>query len=122
MLDGTDWFSVETHNPSAFRRDIHQMTVRTLPMTRTVRCTVKGRVIGKDFVTYPFGYNRIRFPEEWTPEFKLVKAILENDAERENLNRAEQFGFASEEDIDEEFQEPASEHTVFFGEEDETAE
>lgn len=36
MLDGTDWFSVETVNPCAFRRDVYNMVVRTKPMTRFV--------------------------------------------------------------------------------------
>ena len=34
MLDGTDWFSVTTKNPSAFIRDMQNMVVRTRPMTR----------------------------------------------------------------------------------------
>ena len=36
MLDGTDWFTVETFNPAAFIRDVQNMKVRTKPMTRYV--------------------------------------------------------------------------------------
>ncbi|GAV09663.1 hypothetical protein RvY_19165 [Ramazzottius varieornatus] len=34
MLDGTDWFSVDTENPAAFIRDVHNVVVRTRPITR----------------------------------------------------------------------------------------
>ena len=34
MLDGTDWFTVQTINPAAFMRDVQNMVVRTKPMKR----------------------------------------------------------------------------------------
>ncbi|GAU89853.1 hypothetical protein RvY_02355 [Ramazzottius varieornatus] len=37
MLDGTDWFSVDTENPAAFIRDMKNIKVRTKPMKRVAR-------------------------------------------------------------------------------------
>lgn len=57
-------------------------------------------MIGKDFVTYPFGFSDIPFPEEGTPEHYLVCALVNQSVEEENLRRAEAFGFVDEESED----------------------
>ena len=61
---------------------------------------MKGRVIGRDFVTYPFGYDNIPFPEAGSPEQFLVKALVDDCVETENLRRCEPFSSFNEESDD----------------------
>ena len=57
-------------------------------------------MIGKDFVTYPFGYENTPFPEQDTPEHFLVSALVDQLAEDENLRRCEAFSCVNEESED----------------------
>jgi len=37
-----------------------------------------SRVIGKNFITYPFGYRGITFPSVTSREFMIVQQLIEN--------------------------------------------
>ncbi len=89
IISGSGFASIQTHNPCSFKRSVNSMSVATVPQSRTVRCTVRGRVIGQDFITYPYGYRELPFPVPGSPEHYLVNSIIANDPESENILRLE---------------------------------
>ena len=77
MLFGTGPSIVEACDTETFKRNARELTIQTVPQRRRVRCTMVSRVIGKDFVTYPFGYKNIPFPSVTSREFEVVRQLLE---------------------------------------------
>jgi len=78
MLFGTGPSVVEACDTETFKRDTRNLTIQTVPQRRRVRCTMTSRVIGKNFITYPFGYRNIPFPSVTSPEFAIVQQLIEN--------------------------------------------
>ncbi|OQV20695.1 hypothetical protein BV898_05278 [Hypsibius exemplaris] len=89
IINGSGFASIQTHNPCSFKRSVNTMSVATVPQSRIVRCTVRGRVIGQDFITYPYGYQDLPFPVPGSPEHYLVNSIIAYDPQSENILRLE---------------------------------
>ena len=67
--------NVEACRKETFRRNKNDWTIKTETLSRTIACTYTGRVIGRDFRTYPMGYQNIPFPEDNSPEQELVQHL-----------------------------------------------
>ena len=66
---------VEACNRQVFKRDPTKWTIQTVPLIRKVSCLYTGRVVGKDFRTYPMGYENIPFPDPGTPAYECVQQM-----------------------------------------------
>jgi len=65
------------HEGASFKIRPAQWSIQTVPFSRAIACTYTGRIIGKNWITYPYGYQGIPFPQPDSDEEKCVDFLIQ---------------------------------------------